>query len=385
MVRASSFVAVASLVLPTVAFAIGPNDQVIPDAPNPLRLGATGIMTGAGTSSGTGTVIGAVTNNGSGYVTILTADHVGSTLQNLQLGSGLGTPQSYTLSFTGVTYKPYRVVDPANNPNNLPEDVGVVLGTINLNGNAQAQAAFNILANNLPTVTNPMNGNPLVMADSGAINVGFTQLGYGISGAYKTNIMDPNLQNRGNGYQDDGTFGKRGFQNNTALTYTAPSVQTYGKSMYYEPVDSDKALDQGNGGTGSGFPGDSGGPWYTGGAASQVAITRNNNPLVVPVNDTDNLSAVFVAGTPATFVNGGNDQIEPLDPTTILVNSTQLAVPIDQGLYNFLTPFIANPLAIPEPGSMLLILGGIPLLLGRNRAAKHSASTILQKSFAACE
>lgn len=72
---------------------------------------------------------------------MLTATHVGSKLQNLQIGSGLGNPQSYSLSFTGVAFRAYTITDPKNNPDNLSEDVGVVLDTINLQGNPQATGA----------------------------------------------------------------------------------------------------------------------------------------------------------------------------------------------------------------------------------------------------
>jgi hypothetical protein len=322
----------ANLLIPNTAKAIGPNDQVIPDAPNPLNLGATGILSGAAganANSGTGTVIGATINNGTGYVAVLTASHVGSTLQNLQLGSGLGNPQSYTLNFTGLTFRPYMIP----NPDNYIEDVGVVLDSINLNGNPQAANAFNLLMNNLPTVTNPAKGgNPLVLPNSGSLSVSMTQLGYGISGQYNPKIIDGNLTNRGPGYQTDGTFGKRGFQNNTALSYASPAVvMTTGGTNYYEPINTDQVLDQSNAGGGGGFPGDSGSPWFTGGAASAATITRAGNQLVIPIDQTNNISAVFVAGKPAQFVNLGNDQLENIDPLTILVGSTQYAVPIDQG------------------------------------------------------
>lgn len=357
-----------NLVRPNIAAAIGPNDQVIPDAPNPLSLGATGILSGPGgasANSGTGTVIGATVVGGVGYVTVLTAAHVGSKLQNLQLGSGLGNPQSYSLNFTGLTFRPYMIP----NPNNYTEDVGVVLDSINLNGNAQATTAFNLLMGNLPTVTDP-DVNPLVLDSSGPLNVPITQLGYGISGQYNAKIVDENLTNRGPGYQADGTFGKRGFQNNTALTYAAPAiVQTTGGTNYYEPLDSDQVLNQSNAGGGGAFPGDSGSPWFTGGTASAATITRNNAPLIVPINQTDDISAVFVAGNPAQFVNLGTDQLENIDPLTILVGSSQYAVPIDQGLYDFLQPFIANPTAIPEPLSITLIIAAAPLLLTRRRRA----------------
>ena len=152
----AAVVLAAAIWTPLVARAIGPSDQVIADPPNPQRLGATGILSGPGganNNSGTGTVIGAKVSNGIGYATVLTAAHVGSKLQNLQLGSGLGNPQSYTLSLTGVAFRAFTITDPKNNPENLSEDVGVVLDTINLQGNAQATAAFNSLMNNLPMVT----------------------------------------------------------------------------------------------------------------------------------------------------------------------------------------------------------------------------------------
>ena len=359
------------LLTPAVATAIGPSDQVIADPPDSARLGATGILSGPGgasNNSGTGTVIGAKLSDGVGLVTVLTAAHVGTKLQNLRLGSGLGSPQSYSLGFTGVAFRAYTITDPTNNPDKLSEDVGVVLDTINLTGNAQAAAAFQGLMNNLPTVTNPANnGNPLVLANPGALNVKYTQVGYGVSGQYQAKVVDPNLFNRGPGYQDDGTFGKRGFQNNTALSYAAPAVVKGTSSTSYEPLVTAQVLDQGNAGGGGGFPGDSGSPWYTGGAAGAVTITRNNVAQVIPIGQTDSISAVFVAGSPAQFVNQANDQLQNIDPLTILVGSSQYAVPIDQGLYRFLTPYIADPASIPEPGSVGPVLGALLALWAPRR------------------
>src|SRR5262245_38134100 len=64
----------ATLLVPAVALSIEPGDQFIPDPSNPLSLSATGVLSGG--DVGTGTVIGSNLIGTTGYVAILTANHV---------------------------------------------------------------------------------------------------------------------------------------------------------------------------------------------------------------------------------------------------------------------------------------------------------------------
>lgn len=340
VLRAAASVA-ATLLVPALARAIGPSDQMIPDPTNPASISATGALVNGG-ATGTGTVIGTSKAGGFGYISIVTANHVATVgATNLWLGSGIGG--AYTLQAVGVGVATYTIPGAT-----LPEDVAAVEDVVNLN-NPGALAAFNAISTQ--TLTNPAgNANPLVIA--GAVGtasfvkpVGITQFGYGQQGTWSAAL------GTAGGYTANGNVRVRLFQNNNVLTYAPAATITFGTQSYFEPINTDQALAQSAAGGGAGLPGDSGGPWDTAGGAGTVNVRGG-----IPINLSNSISAIFTGG-----------QLASRNPNVVLVNSTQFAVPMDQNLYNFLSPFVNNPQLIPEPATLGLLAAATPLLALRRR------------------
>ncbi len=327
-------------------WAIGPNDQFIPDAPNPLSLGSVGFFTGIGT----GTVISAATNGNQGIVAILTANHVAQDALNGIFNIGAKAP--YSATFTIMGYQTYSIVDPVNNPGKLPEDISVMEGidTQPVNAGA-AQNIFNLLKANIATVTNPGTGNGPFAGAAITNPVSFTQLGYGLQGQYTSSVGGiPNNP----GYVSTGVSGQRLFQNNNILQYSAPATQAYGS--YYEPLVRYIYLAPDSAGHGASFPGDSGGPYFTGGGSGSITISiaaGGRLGQTIPINYSNSISAVHVGGSLSKLVGTG----------------TGIGVPVTPGLYNWLQPFVLNPAtAVPEPAALALLgFGGGLLLLRRRR------------------
>lgn len=343
----AAFAIVAALGIAGPIWAIGPNDQSIPDAPNPLSLGSVGFFTGVGT----GTVISAATSGNQGIVAILTANHVARDASNGIFNIGAKSPYSATFKIMG--YQNYAIVDPVNNPGRLPEDISVMEGidTQAVNTGA-AQTIFNQLKSSIATVTNPGAGNG-PFANAAITNpVSFTQIGYGLQGQYTSSVGG--IQNNP-GYVSTGTSGQRLFQNNNILQYSAPAKQTYGS--YYEPLVTYIYLAPDSAGHGASFPGDSGGPYFTGGGSGSITISNNvggRQGQTIPIDYSNSISAVHVLGSSAKLVGTGLGS----------------GVPITPGLYNWLQPFVVNPAtAVPEPAALaLLAVGGLMLLLRRRRS-----------------
>ncbi len=340
---------------PGVSQAIEPNDQFLPDPTTPLSLGASGLLTGG--QFGTGTVIGADLKGTTGYVAILTANHVAAAGETgFSLGAGTDLPAFY-LSFKTGSFKTFTITDPKNNPKDLPEDVSVILGVDNgLTKGSQALALFTALSKNLPTITIPKN-NPFLTA-SATNKVKFTQIGYGLQGQFKGGAtIDGKTY-----YQATKSDGQRLFENNLATSYTAPALVTYGD--YFEPLVTFQVMAPNAQGQGGGLAGDSGGPLYTQPPSTPVFVNvnRDGKSIPIPITDTNSLSAIDV-GFQAYVVDG-----KPVMPFISPVGSNQWGVPITQALYNWMQPYIANPQAIPEPSSAALVaLGGLGLLAWKPR------------------
>ena len=334
------------------AAAIGPNDQFLPDAPNPLSLGSVGYVDGL-TSVGTGTVISTKVSGNQGLITILTANHVAKDAVRGVFDIGAMAPFSAAFNIMGL--QTYTLVDPLNNPANLPEDVSVMEGIDTQPVNAGAsQQIFNLLSANVATVTNPGAGNG-PFAGASVINpVGFTQVGYGLQGQFSANAGGANIP----GYVSTGAYGQRLFQNNGAVAYTAPTTT----GNYFEPLVSFTYSAPDAFGQGVAFGGDSGSPYFTAGAAGTLTITRTaggRQGQTVPIDFSNGISAIHVLGS---GFNGGKLKL-------VGGGYGGQGVPITPGLYNWLQPFILNPAtAAPEPAALALMgIGGASLLLIRRR------------------
>ena len=173
----------AILLLPGVALAIGSNDQKITiTTGKPGTLNASGVlskglngMNQPIAAMGTGTVIGVKVVGNTGYVAILTADHVvASGVTTMSLGAG---PGNYDISFPVKASATFKIVDAANNPLKLPEDVSVLQGKIDLTQGNNREYVDEILQNSIPKITAP-GANPLFGATL-KNQVPFTEIGYG--------------------------------------------------------------------------------------------------------------------------------------------------------------------------------------------------------------
>jgi hypothetical protein len=319
-------------------------------------LGSVGYVAGIGT----GTVISAKVNGNQGLITILTANHVASAAVGGVFDIGAKAPFSAAFNIMGL--QTYTLVDPVNNPNNLPEDISVMEGIDTLPVNAGvAQTVFNLLSANIATVTNPGAGNGPFAAASVLNPVGFTQVGYGLQGQFSANAGGANQP----GYVSTGAYGQRGFQNNGVIAYTAPT--TIGG--YFEPLVSFAYSAPDAFGHGASFQGDSGSPYFTGGASGTLTITSNadgRQGQTVPINFSNGISAVHVLGS--SFKGGSLELVGG--------GYGGQGVPITPGLYNWLQPFILNPAtAVPEPAALaLMTIGGAALLLVRRKRERWNRS-----------
>jgi PEP-CTERM motif len=359
----------AIIIAPAVAFAIGPNNQTVPDdTVNAMAqsLYATGLLSGPG-GSGTGTVIGetAVTPTSPfGYVTIITANHVASAgIDTLTLGFDAAVNNAFTLNASVGAFQTYTIPAPQNTtgPPLLPVDISVMLATVNLAVGAN-RGNYNTLLAHTPTITNPTN-NPLIPSPLANTTFNppklFSEVGYGIQGAFNPNIGGGGVA----GYQYTAMSGQRLFQNNAVTAYTlaanSNTILAGGYPGYFEPfvrfqvLGPNTANTLGPGGAnlpsygGAALNGDSGSPLFTSGPSITFASGAGNLTMA----NTNSISAILVAGFPVTTIVG-----------TALVNgSNEYAVPIDNaGLYNWIQGYAMNPTSIPEPGSAVLL--GLGLL-----------------------
>jgi hypothetical protein len=359
--------------------AIGPGDQKLPDDPNPLSIRATGLLSNT-SPIGTGTIVATKLVGTTGYVSILTANHVATSRPtNLKLGSLIDGAAPWLQLTTLKKFQTFTIVDKDNNPTNLPEDVALMEARIDgLKDGTPALANFQQLAANLPTIPDPSKGggNPLVKAASDN-PVGFTQIGYGRLAAYSASI-DIGNSTFISGYQATGTVGQRLFENNQAIEYAAPTIfkdPLSGTPEYYYPKVGFTAIGPpNNDGQGLGMGGDSGSPLLTQapGNAINIPVTRSGNKIQIPLQYTDSLSAVFVSSVSVTVIEmiDGNPVKVPLDPETVAKGPAQSAIPIDTGLYSWMKPYLADPRANPEPSTITLVaasglLGLVPRLWQR--------------------
>jgi len=367
----------AIIIAPAVAFAIGPNTQTVPDAAvNAMAqsLYATGQLSGPG-GAGTGTVIGetAVTPNSPfGYVAILTADHVASAGMNtLTLGFDAGVNNAFTLTASVGAFQTYTIPPPQNTtgPPPLPEDISVMLGTVNLAVGAN-RGNYNTLVANTPTITNPANNplvpNPLANTTFNPPKL-FSEIGYGLQGTYNGNIGGGGQM--GYLYPAMDMTGQRLFQNNAATAYmlaaNSNNILNGTYPGYFEPFDRFQVLAPntantlGPGGAnvlnygGAALNGDSGSPLFTGGPSFTF---NSNGPLTMAL--TNSISAILVAGYTGAVLDGTQ---------TLLTGTNEYAVPIDtSALYNWIENYAMNPTSIPEPSSAVLLgLGFLGFLAWR--------------------
>ena len=380
-------VAVSFLFLASrVAVAIGPQYQVIGD---PVAAGAgplndvTSLLLANGIENGTGSVIGVSAPNANNVVTmaVLTARHVAVsavTTANFGVGPGeAGAPGvgPYLLSANlNGTFVGFTLVDPVNNPNNRPQDLAIMKARVKVPAGGAALAEFNL-------VTNPANifllapfpTTPPAPGMTVAANNQFTEIGYGTAGTYDTanTVYTPSVI-----ANDDA----RRFQNNTVTSVDGSALITRGGVQYYQPEVNWSVMAPSAAGGGASFPGDSGGPYLTGGVLAQlnansVSVTPSfvdpnnvNNPLPsnvainIPLSYTDYLSAVHVAGAAPKTVGAGGFGV-PLVQT----GSRRT------GSLNWALHYANNPTAIPEPNSLLLILAGncCWVLLARRGCARR--------------
>jgi PEP-CTERM motif len=322
-------------------------------------LGDTVLITinNAGTirPNGTGTIIGATSNGTTDTIDVLTAYHVvaGRNAGTIQFGpNAVGAP---TATFNWGYWQNYY---PVTGGDGNPYDIAVIQATASLTA-----AVWNPIFDNIATITKPTS-NPFINTN----NASFTEVGYGLSGTYNPAIAA--LGGNPAGYQVGAiaSAGTSRYQNNTQTgPYVPAQDYTAGGRTYYEPLVPFKIVSPSVSGGGAGMPGDSGGPLFTGGASynttnlSYVAGAGYTGggpptPTTVPITYSNSLSAVYVGlGTSQQGTDG---------KTYRLVGTTQNAVLIDQGLYNWLQPWAGNTLLpVPEPGSLaILAVGGLGLL-----------------------
>ncbi len=369
--RLSRSVLLAAILLASSAvLAIGPQYQVIGD---PVAAGAgplndvAALLLANGIEEGTGSVIGASAPNANGVVTlaILTARHVAvSAAKTAGFGVGpgeAGAPGAgaYPLSANLGAFAGFTLTDAVNNPNNRPQDLAIIKATVKTPAGGAALAEFNkvVSAANIFLLA-PFPTAPPAPGASVASTTKFTELGYGTAGTFNTAL---------NRYIPSGvaTDDARRFQNNTASSVDGPALITRDLVQYYQPEVHWSVLAPSAAGGGASFPGDSGGPYLTGGVlatlnANSVSVTPSytdntdpNNPLPpnvainIPLSFTDYLSAVHVAG--AAIKNVGSAGLG----VPLVETGNRKTGSLDWALY-----FANNPTAIPEPGSFLLIALG---------------------------
>ena len=330
----------AAVSICSMTWASAPNDQIITDTafPAPSTLySVVDILNsynrdGTYTDIGTGSVIAKEdAGNGDGILYILTANHVVTAgAKDIAFGSGSTFPAS---SVFGIS----------NPLQYLNEDIDLVQATLNI-GFASKPGQDRTLFNSITpiTVSDPTT-RPLQVNDP------FTQYGYGNTGT-AGNYTYPVNNLPYPGYQEAASAGVKRFENNTVEALYPQSVATYNAAYTQPSVEFNVGAPPNISGGGAAFPGDSGGPLLT--SYPNSAATDRGDMSVL----TDFQSAVLVAGT---FVGTA--------PNLITFNQyDDTAVPIDAGLYNFLTT--NAPIPTPEPAALALMgIGGAALLLVRRR------------------
>jgi len=377
--------AVASLISTGVTRAIGPDYQYISDAPPVGTFNDVVSLTGNG-FLGTGSVIGYMDTDNLPIdelqdgdevcLAILTANHVAKDITpannaTANWGDGPNAPGgSYKFINNVGPYVTYTLTDPVNNPNNLTEDISIMQSVITLDSSNFNYVTGTILPNIL-SLSNAMElpeGTGTYYQLNSEDQVNFTEVGYGRGGVWN-----------GTDYNTNSPTGARRFQNNTITNATAPAVQLGG--AYFEPLVGQTILAPSAAGGGTSKPGDSGGPYLTGGDSSEVSVTpeyTDDNiwpegelpepgiPINVPIDYSDDLSAVHVGA------QGYNDLV-PAAVGGKVPGNLNWGVPLiggDGGSLEWAEDYAENPCVIPEPAPLLLLaFGGIPLLLRRRRKA----------------
>ncbi len=387
----------AALWMPTIALGIGPDYQFITDTTAPNFTGAPAgtlndvvSLTTPGGGIGSGMVIG-ISPEGpdqSYTLAILTANHVaaaGVTMANYGANGNV-----LQMNLTGKA-STFTLVDPVNNPNNLPEDLSIVQATTNISTLVGNQLdLFNLVKANVPTLNAFSVAPPASTAPNAALNqnaavVNFTQYGYGGQGTFNANAPARFVSN--------GTTGSRMFENNTTFDVAGASATNYGFTNYFEPITRFTAkapgftangtpppLNSSGNGQGTGMRGDSGGPLLTSIAGPIVSVTPNFGPAgqqvptPVTLSFVNSETAVYVGVDLATTVGGAL-----VVPDTTNVGWNNYAVPLAAGNGNSLAWadfYAANPELIPEPSSAALLALGVSVLFlraWRHRKAAHVA------------
>jgi hypothetical protein len=377
----------AGLLVADSAFGIGPDYQVTQD-----QFGGGGAFQGApvgtlndmvrlqgGTTNnpvplGSGTVIGVAPDpNAPGVmdVAIITAQHVANQGVTLaQFGVGINTPAplgygAWALTLNvAPTFQTFKLLDPVNNPNNLSEDMSIMVAQVtpaalaDLPGNVNnryALSEWNLVKNNAispvawPSAI-PASSAPTSTVNTAAANVGFSiSGGFGIGAQYNgANVPQ---------YTGNQPSSVRRFLNGTVTTTYGASVNN--EAGYFEPQVGWPGQAPSAAGGGAALPGDSGSGYLVGGSPTSITITNVDNlnstntiPGTITLNNTKNVGATEWGGTSETV--GQNDFGVPL------VSGQSL----DWAQY-----FAANPYLIPEPSSVaLVVLGMAGLFLARRRS-----------------
>ncbi len=310
----AAVLAVAACAAPT--FAMGPSNQTISPTNNSVVriLDNTGLPDHLGSFLGTGTIVANTDLNGTGYYEILTCDHVISTA-----GQGAALEPQPGFAFGNSPY-----VSGASVYDNSVGAIyrGGATGVEDLAVLDVAYGNYNVNNNNL--VAN-------VVADIAFFP--FSDIGYGNEGVLAAG-----------GYQAQNDWGIQRYLNNTVGTYqtsyTSASGYTYEAALWtvQDPTAMGAVV-----GTGAGFDGDSGSPWFS---------SANNGTYY-----TNNEFAVFSQGVET---DGG----------LVPFNSVQRAVGLTQANVNWIQA-MGQANAVPEPASLILIPGAALLLARRRRSARR--------------
>ncbi len=292
-----SLVALAAACLaPSIAWAIGPQYQVVGD---PVPAGAGQLNDVASLykpdfgENGTGAVIGQTTPDADGDVdfAILTANHVAiSGVNEAYFGVGPGEPTApgagpYLLGISLTSYVTFAL---PGAPGGATEDLSIMQGEVDINTLTPNQLAeYNQLIRNDITLTAAFSTLvPAAYSTNSVSPVPFTEMGYGTAGIWNSDTKT---------YQpiapqpDDA----RRFQNNSINTVFGNSIV----GRYYEPLVQWNYAAPSAAGGGASFGGDSGGPYLTGttGAtyqATSVSVTPSFTNNVGSMNPTNPLPQV---------------------------------------------------------------------------------------------
>jgi hypothetical protein len=378
----------AGLLVAGSAFGIGPDYQITYDTFNNAGafLGApvgslndTCALSVLTTNNvldqqGSGTVIGIQvdpTNTNMDDVAILTANHVATLgIAAASFGIGISAPAAqggygaYALTLPVVAFTTYTLVDPLNNPNNLPEDMSILEAQVTpaaLANPGPAASAYNAYAKSewglvAANVINPVAWpSPIPAPSAPASNVNTFAAGvpfsisggYGLGSQYNGNIVPQ--------YPSNKSEDVRRFMNGTVTTTLGASVKNEGG--YFEPNVGWPGQAPSAGGGGAALGGDSGSGY----------LVNTNFPVSLTVTNVDNLNSSNAIPSSITLSNTTDVGADEWGGKSMTVGLNDYGVPLVSGQsLAWAQLYAASPWLIPEPDSLVLTaLGGISLLLLR--------------------